>query len=185
MFTKFPNGKVWLVDDAFMISGTVEVPGVDDFHTFDDPDDFYDAVSKAATGSAKGLEDINYTLRGGKLVSFTGMAVIVENEPGCIELPLYSPELRMLLAQQYGIDDMEIAHIRDNMETAYLNECSVPIAGSARAIHFPAAPDECSYVRVVLDGKLEIAYWADDEWKDAPAEVMGALLGALRSGIAK
>lgn len=182
MFTKFPNGKVWLVDDAFMISGTIEVPKVDDFHTFVDPDDFYDAVSLAVTGSIKGLQDISYTLHGGLLVSFSGLAVIVEDDPGCVELPLDSPELRVLLAQQYGIDDMEVEHILDNIETEYLHEFSVPIAGSARAIHCPAAPGECDYVRVVLDGKLEIAYWNQDEWKAAPAEVMGALLGAVRSG---
>jgi hypothetical protein len=35
-------------------------------------------------------------------------------------------------------------------------------------------------VRIVVDG-LELAYWHMDEWQKAPAEVMGAFLGAARS----
>ncbi len=46
----------------------------------------------------------------------------------------------------------------------------------------PAAPALCTYVRVVDTNNQELGYWCDDEWSDAPAEVMGAIIGLLRKG---
>ena len=42
-----------------------------------------------------------------------------------------------------------------------------------------ADPNGCSYVRFLDADKYETAYWASDEWRDAPEKVMGAVMGAL------
>jgi len=65
----------------------------------------------------------------------------------------------------------------DNLDNNYGEESVLDVLGSLRQIRSPAHPDECNYVRVVVDG-LEVAYWCDDEWRDDPACVMGAFLGA-------
>jgi hypothetical protein len=44
-------------------------------------------------------------------------------------------------------------------------------------IRVPPYPTPCDYVRVVRAGR-EVAYWSVDEWKEQPAEVMGAIMGA-------
>lgn len=36
-----------------------------------------------------------------------------------------------------------------------------------------------SYVRFTNGDSTEQAYWSEDEWRDAPAEVMGAIMGLL------
>lgn len=36
-----------------------------------------------------------------------------------------------------------------------------------------------SYVRVVDATGDELFYWDEDEWREAPAEVMGAIMGAI------
>jgi hypothetical protein len=46
----------------------------------------------------------------------------------------------------------------------------------------PAYPADCSYVRVLGSDGEELAYWDHQEWKDAPAEVMGAIVGAICGG---
>lgn len=65
-------------------------------------------------------------------------------------------------------------------------ECIVPIKGGT--LRFPTYEEESngvSYVRVVdLEGR-EIAYWVCDEWREAPEEVMGAILSTLVQGIPK
>lgn len=49
---------------------------------------------------------------------------------------------------------------------------------------FPKSPTECEYVRIVDRHSLaEIAYWDQQEWAEAPAEVMGAVIGAMCKGI--
>ena len=42
-----------------------------------------------------------------------------------------------------------------------------------------ANPDGTSYVRFCDQHGHEIAYWNEEEWADAPAEVMGAIFGAI------
>lgn len=36
-----------------------------------------------------------------------------------------------------------------------------------------------SYVRVCDPDGFEVMYWNEDEWREAPAEVMGAIIGSL------
>lgn len=36
-----------------------------------------------------------------------------------------------------------------------------------------------TYVRVCDPHGYEVAYWNEDEWREAPSEVMGAVIGAL------
>lgn len=51
------------------------------------------------------------------------------------------------------------------------------------ALVFPDAatnPDGVTYVRFLAsDQKHELAYWESAEWRDAPEEVMGAIMGLL------
>jgi hypothetical protein len=41
---------------------------------------------------------------------------------------------------------------------------------------------QCDYVRVVSPAGREVGYWDHEEWRDDPAVVMGAIMGAL-SGV--
>ena len=66
--------------------------------------------------------------------------------------------------------------------TDYSNESILRTSGNGNTVHCPAHPEECSYVRIVSPLGIEVAYWTADEWRDAPAEVMGAILGAALSG---
>lgn len=47
-----------------------------------------------------------------------------------------------------------------------------------------AYPDEVDYVRVCDPLGREIAYWSIDEFRDDPADVLGAMMGALARGSA-
>lgn len=77
--------------------------------------------------------------------------------------------------------DVERTHAQGAQDCEYENEFILR-TGSGRAIHAPAYPEECSYVRVVDHAGNEIAYWVSAEWAESPEEVMGALLGALKGG---
>ncbi len=81
------------------------------------------------------------------------------------------------LQKQWRLSDVEVAHALASLDNEYGDEKVLVINGSHRAIHCPAYPSECDYVRIVLNG-LEVAYWIADEWAEAPAEVMGAIIGA-------
>ena len=74
---------------------------------------------------------------------------------------------------------MEAEHALANLGSIYDDEHVTDVLGSQRQICCPKQPDECSYVRVVVDG-LEIAYWIADEWRDDPAIVMGALFATAQ-----
>lgn len=98
-------------------------------------------------------------------------------------------ELRALPRSAGGVDAaaMEAVLIRfeadrakglASLESTDRDECVIRLA-NGRAIHVPAAPAECDYVRIVERGE-ETAYWNSDEWQEAPAEVMGALMGAAK-----
>lgn len=183
-FVRFPNGKVWQVGEHATIEGTVQVP---DLMSHFDLESLLDAISDAATGSVVGLTGFSYECRGKDVVWFRGTAEELpdlEDEDEC-KVSGYKPlttdsaELREALAEQYGLDEVEVAHALASLDISdrYDDECVINIAGSHRQIRTPAHPAECNYVRVVVDG-IEVAYWVDDEWRDDPAIVMGALMGA-------
>lgn len=178
-FVKFPNGKVWRVDESGWIEGSVVIS---DYENIDNLEARLDAIAEAATGSLSGLTGFAYQYRGNDIVSFRGCAEELPDdeddyaEEGYRRLNLDSG-LQAALAEQYGLMPVEVEHALDNLDTNYGEECVLDILGSHRQIRTPAHPVECTYVRIVVDG-FEIAYWGDDEWRDAPAEVMGAFIGA-------
>jgi hypothetical protein len=58
------------------------------------------------------------------------------------------------------------------------------IAIGNRFLVFPKYPAPCSYVRIVDRHSLsEIVYWCVDEWEEAGADVMGAIIGAMCEGL--
>jgi hypothetical protein len=46
---------------------------------------------------------------------------------------------------------------------------------------FPAHPAECTYIRVLDENDKEIGYWDVNEWEEEPTEVMGAIMGCIKS----
>lgn len=178
-WVKFPNGKVWREKNGSIV-GSVTVPN---YENIDSLEDKLDAIAEAATGSILGLTDFAYQYRGGDIVSFQGCAEELPEdeddyaEEGYRHLNHNSDELRAALAKQYGLMDVEVDHALTAIDNQYGEECVLAGVGSGRELRCPAYPEECTYVRIVVDG-LEIAYWIEDEWRDAPAEVMGAIIGA-------
>lgn len=50
----------------------------------------------------------------------------------------------------------------------------------------PGFPDPCTYIRIArftADGREweELQYWDQEEWREDPAGVMGAIMGAIIS----
>jgi hypothetical protein len=83
------------------------------------------------------------------------------------------------LAAKHGWDEVELTHaIETAGDVDHGDESSVELA-NGRELRCPAFPKECDYVRVVQDG-CELAYWDIDEWAESPAEVMGAIIGAMK-----
>lgn len=183
-FVKFPNGKVWRVDEDGWIGGSVVVS---DYENINNLENRLDAIAEAATGSIIGLTNFSYQYRGNDIVSFRGCAEELPDdkddyaEEGYRCLNPISDELQAALAEQYALMPVEVEHALNNLDTNHGEECVLDILGSQRQIRSPAHPEECTYVRVVVDG-FEIAYWVEDEWRDAPPEVMGAFIGAARGG---
>ena len=58
------------------------------------------------------------------------------------------------------------------------NECSIRISDRMSLV-CPAYPEDCSYLRLVIDGKIESGYWHWEEWKDDPQVVIGAIMGIM------
>jgi hypothetical protein len=83
------------------------------------------------------------------------------------------------LAIQMGWQEAEWEHAVDAAELDYGEERFLILA-TGRCIVFPAAG--CDYVRVMDDG-CEIAYWSAEEWQEAPADVLGALVGLASDDI--
>lgn len=169
-FVQFPNGKVWPVNADGFITGTVEVPNYTDYGL----DEKLDAVSEEVAGDVCVLSSVSLQHLGASLVQFTSY---VEDLPPLLDPAVEGLRLKEALSKQYGLLPVEAEHLMANLGTSYPAETSLPIAGSMRKICCPAYPAECSYVRVVVDG-FEIAYWTEDDWRDDPACVMGAFLGA-------
>lgn len=180
-YIKFPNNKVWPVDEFSRVSCVVRADAAENAVS---QDALNDAISEAVTGSSIGLTDIVISARGGNFFEVNasvadmlpeddadladeGMAIVT---PG-------TPEFAQLIAEQFGLTDFEAAHAAAALGTEYGAEGSLIIHGTNREIRFPAHPEECTYVRV-LAGGIEVAYWVDGEWSEDPAVVMGALMGA-------
>lgn len=176
-FLVCPNGDVWRLRPGSRIAGTVQV-GESDQES--DLENFLDSVAECATGSASGLVDFSYQELGSGQVAFDGIAYDLSDADGATEYRILradDPDLKQALVTQYHLADFEVEHALTSLENEYGDECCVQIVGSAREIRTPAHPEDCNYVRIVLDG-LELGYWTCDEWRDAPAEVMGAIIGA-------
>ena len=96
---------------------------------------------------------------------------------------LDAPSIRAL-GHELGWSEQEIKHVEDAQSDGplhYGEECVV-LTHSGRAIHSPAYPAECSYIRIVEQG-FELGYWDKAEWAEAPEEVMGAIMGALKHDV--
>lgn len=188
-FVKFPNGKVWLMGVNNNISGVVACHG---FENAGDLEARMDLTAEAVTGSTAGLVDFSYRHVGSDMVFFNGYVngelFVVdggddEAEDGLEMVETISGDaLFQALSEQYQIGLGEAKHAVASIETNYGMECVLSIAGSNRAIHTPAHPAECDYVRIVVAGDLEIAYWNSEEWKDPLSDVMGAIMGAANGG---
>lgn len=182
-FVQFPNGKLWRVDESGWIQGSVRVP---DYEAFDSLEARLDAIAEAATGSCAGLTDFSYQFRGNDIVSFHGCAAelpVDEADYAQEDFKVLTPgseEWLSALTAQYGLLAVEAQHALSALENTYGEESVIDVLGSQRQICSPAHPDDCDYVRVVIDG-FEVAYWVADEFSGDPACVLGALLGAARS----
>lgn len=175
---KFPHGKVWLVDEIGLARGSVIVP-----NDYEDIESLTDAISEAVTDSSVGLTGFAYQHLGCDIFSFTGdVAEMISNDDEVVEIAEDSVDLREALMAQYGLLDIEIDHALGNLDSGYSDESVLQIHGTHRAIHCPSFPEECTYVRVVVGGHLEVGYWVVDEWGESPAEVMGAIIGAAMGG---
>ena len=67
----------------------------------------------------------------------------------------------------------------------YGDECVITLATgwTIRTDSAAASPEGSTYVRVCDPGGSEAdRYWTSDEWRDAPKDVMGAILGAAKGG---
>lgn len=78
--------------------------------------------------------------------------------------------------------DIELKHIEGNRDNDYGSECAL-IAHTGFELRYSSNVEEdLTYVRVCDPLGREVAYWVDDEWKEDPRVVMGAILGALTRG---
>lgn len=196
-YLRFPNGKVWPVEPDKSVSAMIELPLAAAHRGLDA---FLDEMSEAATGSPV-IENISY-----EIVGFNGttMKLVVTGNMGMMldELGLAFDALQPSTGTRedddsiteatfeqfgYGLDwlSVEIDHARQTIESgdeagALVIEESVIKLANGREIRCPVYPEDCTYVRVLCMG-YEMAYWVDDEWKDCPADVMGAFLGAAHA----
>ncbi|MEC4339642.1 hypothetical protein VPH13_13040 [Stenotrophomonas pavanii] len=85
------------------------------------------------------------------------------------------------LADGLGVSLAELPQVLGAVGNDYGEECVIALI-SGREIRCPASPKDCSYVRITAPGiiPLELGYWSSDEWGEAPAEVMGTILGAAQ-----
>lgn len=174
-WVKFPNGKAWRIDENGWAEGSVVVSNYEDFDSLEGR---LDAIAEEVTGSSAGLTNFSYRYRGNDIIAFCGdVSDMLESEETTQLTEFFS--LYQTLKAQYGLSDIEVEHALDTLGNQYPNECTLEIGGSYRQIRCPAFPDECSYIRIVVDS-LEIAYWDKGEWHTAPAEIMGAIIGAAR-----
>lgn len=175
---KFGNNKVWQVGSDGSIEGVVLVPG---FEELDDIEARNDAVSEAVTGSIIGLMNFSVSYIGSGMVRFSGSVEELLNSQDEEEVPLpidvHGKDFLVFLAMQYGLLTIEAQHAVSAMGDQYDDEVVIQLA-NGRELRSRCTDAGCDYVRICIGG-LELAYWVEDEWQQAPAEVMGALIGAM------
>lgn len=127
---------------------------------------------------------------GGNQISLdeSGVRELIEQlKTGCArpgELPQTNAQWQDL-ANQRGWTDAMLSHARDSFDAAYTSadESVIELPGDI-ALVVPVHPLPCDYVRVVDRAAspytLELAYWSSDEWRDAPEEVIGAVMGLVK-----
>lgn len=175
-FVKFSNGKVWPVDANGFITAQVHLnlsvltSGMEEVN---------DTVSETLTGSIR-LTDLGYTLiqarEGQALLEVCGSIDDFDDDGED------SPEPATLeqFANSRGWSDFEKSHANHAVGLKYGDEAVLQLP-NGRALHCPAFPSRCDYVRLVDLGGYELAYWVCDEWQNASDgdDVMGAILGSM------
>ena len=76
---------------------------------------------------------------------------------------------------------------KKNFEAMIRDECWVWLPPTQQFICFPSAEADSEgveYVRFMNKAGKELLYYDQQEWADAPKEVMGAIMGALLKGAA-
>lgn len=188
-YLKFPNGKVWPVENNW-VTAQIEVD-MSDLHV--DLEGFLDIIADYSVGAAV-LESSAYAIIGGHgttlLLEVTGnIRPLIEvygivgdgNDPdeGDQDERMSDATFEDFALQQ-GWLDCEIEHASAAGQLDYGDETVIRL-GNGRELRCPASTEECTYARITVMG-YELAYWTDDEWQEAPSEVMGALLGAACHG---
>ncbi len=79
------------------------------------------------------------------------------------------------------LNDFELSHYEHTGDEDYGQEVAL-VAHTGFQLRYSATDEECDYVRVCDPLGRELMYWHQDEWRDDPAVVMGAILGALVRG---
>ena len=99
----------------------------------------------------------------------------------------YCAESRDHLHQPAGADLAEDDGAMNNIDADYGDECVIELASgrTIRTDSYADSPEGSTYVRVCDLDSAEVGYWTSDEWREAPEEVMGAILGAAKGGRAE
>jgi hypothetical protein len=169
---QFENGKVYEVDGNGYITGIAKVSlSLDDGF-----DAFFDDLSDDLIGSTM-LEDIGYTCIGGGRFLITGCVTDALESARLIAFG--SADWHMAFATQHGLQECEIEHATASGRNEYTAE-RVYLLPSGRELRTERDPDGINHVRICIPGitPIEIAYWNADELGEAPAEVLGAIIGA-------
>ena len=161
---KFPNGKIWLVDDNGRFSGIVDLSSLKK-HYNPTVIDIIDAIGECIEPG------IAYSMAGNSAI-FTAYY----KGEDAIEVDINDDKIGLEIMEQFGLNAGNLGHAISSLDAEYQDEC-ITTTLSGRKIHTPAYPTDCSYVRITYCG-LELAYWDHAEWAEAPAEVMGAIMGA-------
>jgi len=74
---------------------------------------------------------------------------------------------------------------QDDMNGRHIGEMCLTIKESGNKLCFLTHLTPCDHIRVLDPEGKEIAYWDEKEWEEEPAEVMGAIMGALCSLVTK
>lgn len=169
-----PNGTIVQYDpETGVVSGVARVPGIKSMSFDCRPA----AVAEVASGRATFLAEVEVMeLDGDDVVEFRATLsdqAIMSGQVRVQDQALWFDRV----AELFCLSPVERQHAEDNACTPYPDECVVRLV-NGRQLRSPAYPAECEYVRVVVGG-VEVAYWDKQEFADATAEVLGALVGCL------